>query len=161
MGGKGSGKKPTHGMRNTAFYNCWRNMKARCKRPIGANKSYENISYPQEWEKFENFYIDMFSTYQNGLELDRINPYLDYSRQNCRWVDETIQSCNKTKKNNASSKYYGVSIHKKTGKYQAELRAYGKRYYGGIFETEIQAAIKVNQIIDKNKLPNRKNEICV
>lgn len=160
MGGKGSGKKPTHGMRKTAFYNCWRNLKARCKRPIGSNKAYKNIGYPQEWESFDGFYKDMHPSYKIGLEIDRIDPNLDYSKNNCRWVDETVQSCNIRKKSNASSKYYGVSIHKKTGKYQAELRAYGKRYYGGIFETEKQAALKVNQIILQNNLPNRKNEIC-
>ena len=159
MGGKGSGAKPLHGMRNTAFYDCWRNLKARCKRPIGSNKNYENIGYPKEWEKFAGFYNDMFATYQKGLEIDRINPYKDYSKDNCRWADETTQNCNKQKKINASSKYYGVSIHKKTGKYQAELRAYGKRYYGGIFETELQAAQKVNEIILENNLPNRRNII--
>ena len=159
MGGKGSGAKPLHGMRNTAFYNCWRNLKARCKKPIGSNKNYKNISYPKEWEKFIGFYDDMFATYQEGLEIDRINPYRDYSKDNCRWVDATTQNCNKQKKINASSKYYGVSVHKKTGKYQAELRAYGKRYYGGIFETEMQAAQKVNEIILQNNLPNRINTI--
>ena len=39
-----------------------------------------------------------------------------------------------------------------------ELKAV-KRYYGGIFETELQAAQKVNEIILENNLPNRRNII--
>ena len=159
MGGKGSGAKPKHGMRGTKFYNVWRNIKARCKRPIGSNIKYVGISYPEKWEMFEGFYEDMFLGYKEGLEIDRINPSANYSKENCRWVDETVQSCNKQKKENASTEFYGVSIHKKTGKYQAEIRAYGKRYYGGIFTTALEAAQKVNKIILDNNLPNRKNAI--
>jgi hypothetical protein len=43
--------------------------------------------------------------------------------------------------------------------HQNRRRLEGKRYYGGIFETELQAAQKVNEIILQNNLPNRKNII--
>lgn len=158
MGGKGSGAKPKHGMRNTKFYNVWRNMKARCNRPYGSNKAYKDISYDKSWETFENFMEDMLPSYKEGLEFDRIDPYGNYTKDNCRWVDETTQSANKRKKENASSKYFGVSIHS-CGKYQVEVRAYGKRYYGGLHKTELEAAIKVNDIIRENNLPNRINNV--
>lgn len=158
MGGKGSGAKPKHGMRGTSFYNVWRNLKARCNRPIGSNSAYVGITYDKNWETFEGFMIDMFEDYKIGLEIDRKDPYGNYNRDNCRWVDETTQSANKRKKENATSKYFGVSLHG-CGRYQVEVRAYGKRYYGGLFIYEDDAALKVNEIIDSNNLPNRKNEL--
>ena len=156
MGGKGSGAKPKHGMRGTKFYNVWRNIKARCNRPFGKNIAYAGIDYDEKWETFNGFYEDMFNGYRDGLEIDRINPYDGYYKENCRWVDETTQSTNKRKKENATSKFYGVSLHG-CGKFQVEVRAYGKRFYGGLFSTEEAAAIKVNEIIESNNLPNRKN----
>jgi hypothetical protein len=158
MGGVGSGSKPKHGMRNTNFYNVWRNLKARCNRPVGRNIAYADISYDKKWESFEGFMEDMFDSYSQGLELDRINPYGNYEKLNCRWVDETIQASNKRKKNNSSSKYFGVSRHS-CGKFQVEVRAYGVRYYGGLHNTEELAAKKVNEIIKENSLPNRVNEL--
>lgn len=158
MGGKGSGAKPKHGMRKTKFYNVWRNIKRRCDNPIGRNSAYVGISYDEKWKSFIGFMDDMLSSYQEGLEIDRINPYGDYTKNNCRWVDETTQSANKRKKKNSTSKYFGVSKHS-SGKYQAEIRAYGIRYYGGIHNKEIDAAKAVNKIIQENHLPNRVNNV--
>lgn len=159
MGGKGSGAKPKHGMRGASFYNVWRNIKARCKRPTGKNSAYSDVSYPKEWERFESFVSDMIKGYSEGKQIDRIDPYANYSKENCRWVDANVNACNKRKKENTSSKYYGVSFHKKTGKYQAEIRFNHKRYYGGIFKREEHAARMVNIMIEENNLPNRKNDV--
>ncbi len=158
MGNKNSGVKPRHGMTGTRFYISWKNLRARCNNPTGKNKSYLNIDYDERWDLFENFRDDMYSEYNDCLEIDRRNPSLGYSKSNCRWVDETVQSSNKRKKIGATSKYYGVSLHG-CGQYQAEVRAYGTRYYGGIHKLEKDAALSVNKIIKDNCLPNRVNDV--
>ena len=158
MGNKNSGARPRHGMTGTRFYIAWKNLRARCNNPIGRNSSYKGIGYDKRWDVFENFMDDMFDDYADNLEIDRRDPYLGYSKDNCRWVDETTQSANKRKKIKASSKYFGVSKHS-CGKYQAEIRAYGVRHYGGIHIDEIDAAKAVNKMIEENNLPNRRNDV--
>lgn len=48
-----------------------------------------------EWNTFEDFYKDMWSLYEEWLEIDRINVNLNYSNKNCRWVTAKQNSRNK------------------------------------------------------------------
>ena len=85
----------THGMSKTTEYQCWRNMKARCDNQN--NKNYHNyggrgITYCKRWEKFENFYEDMGSSYKNNLSIDRINNDGDYVLENCRYLEHSENS---------------------------------------------------------------------
>lgn len=59
-----------------ALYKAWDNMKQRVKK----NKNYisRNIKYCNQWEIFEGFFNDMYSTYKDGLTLDRIDNNGDY-----------------------------------------------------------------------------------
>ena len=82
---------PHHGMYGTPTYKSWANMKDRC-----GKKGYEeNITYCKEWEDFRNFYKDMGER-PKGTTLDRIDPFGNYCKENCRWVDYEVQENNRT-----------------------------------------------------------------
>lgn len=83
-----------HGMYGTPTYKSWANMKDRC-----GKKGYEEyITYCKEWEDFRNFYRDMGER-PKGTTLDRIDPYGNYCKENCRWSDYETQENNRTNNN--------------------------------------------------------------
>lgn len=91
-----------HGMYGTPTYKSWSEMKCRCgnsKRP-----DYVNVSYCEEWERFENFFMDM-GVRPDGTSLDRIDPHGNYCRENCRWANWEVQENNRT--NNRKFLYEG------------------------------------------------------
>jgi len=59
---------------------------------------------------------------------------------------------------NQTSKYTGVSLKKDTKKWQSQLTANKKKYYGGLFNKEEDVAMKVNLLCEKYEL-KRKNPI--
>jgi hypothetical protein len=87
-------------MYGTPTYKSWSEMKQRC----GNSKrhDYVNVSYCEEWDKFENFLKDM-GVRPEGTSLDRINPYGNYEPSNCRWADIITQENNR--KNNRKFEY--------------------------------------------------------
>lgn len=84
-----------HGMYGTATYKSWAEMKSRCDHPERSSGHYENITYCPEWSDFENFFSDM-GVRPNGTSLDRIDPYGNYCKSNCRWADILTQQNNRT-----------------------------------------------------------------
>lgn len=85
--------KTTHGMRYTPFYSIWRSMHSRVKHD--KNYSSRGILICKRWNKFENFYKDMFLTYKKGLTLERKNNEGHYNPKNCKWATTAEQNRNK------------------------------------------------------------------
>lgn len=77
-------------------YISWRNMKQRVKDTYHERKYYydQGVTVCDRWSKsFTNFLADMGER-PEGKTLDRINPYLGYSPDNCRWADASTQARN-------------------------------------------------------------------
>lgn len=122
----------THGMSKTRIYKCWAGMKYRCNDKSCMYYDYyggRGISYDKRWEDFINFYEDMKSTYADNLELDRIDVNKDYSKDNCRWVSESMQGYNQSIRSTNTSGRTGVYFDKKSKLWRAEIMDNGVKLY--------------------------------
>lgn len=76
-------------------------MLSRCynkNNPMYLTYGGNGIEVSKEWlESFENFYRDMEETWSENLEIDRINPYSNYCKDNCRWVSKK-ENCSRVKR---------------------------------------------------------------
>lgn len=83
----------------TPLYKKWRGIKIRCNHQTAQAYRYygaRGITYCKEWEDFRNFKAWALSSgYQEGLEIDRIDPDGNYEPANCRWVTRKEQHYNK------------------------------------------------------------------
>lgn len=89
-----------HGLRKHPLYVVWATMKRRCL--SSKHKNYKNygargITVCDQWmNDFKSFYDwALSSSYERGLELDRIDVNGNYSPQNCRFVSRAAQASNK------------------------------------------------------------------
>lgn len=90
----------THGMTGTKLHCVWHRMKSRCQRPRDvsyANYGGRGIRVCARWQKFENFYADMWPSYRPGLTIDRVNNDGNYEPSNCRWATHSEQMKNRRK----------------------------------------------------------------
>lgn len=65
----------------TYLYNCWRSFRF-------TNKG-KNIGCQESWKIFNNFYNDMFDSYEVGLRLFRKDTLMPYSKENCLWMTQS------------------------------------------------------------------------
>lgn len=135
-------KKPaiTHGSCDHPVYNTWCNIRSRCY-----NKS--NPKYPRyggrgikvcdEWQDFATFKDWALSHgYEQGLSIDRIDNDRDYCPENCRFVNNKIQS------NNRSNNHY-VEYNGKTQTISQWAEEYGLQYF------QLQSRLKYGWSFEK------------
>lgn len=96
------------------------------------------------WEKFENFWKDMGDTYSDELELDRIDPNLGYFKENCRWVNNSVQAYNKNTQHNNNSKKTGVFFYERILKWTAYISVNNTRKHLGSF-SDFESAVEARE----------------
>lgn len=82
------------------LYATWKSMRTRCNNPNVQhyhNYGGRGIKVCERWEDFNLFIEDMFSTFEEGLTLDRKDNNLGYHPNNCRWADTETQMNNQEK----------------------------------------------------------------
>lgn len=131
-----------HKMTGTKLYYVWKNMINRCTRP--SHSSFKNyggrgIVVCEKWmSSFFNFYDDMSGdSYNEDLQIDRVDNEKGYFKENCRWVP---QSTNLANKSNVGKYLRGVSFNLKNKKYVSQISIDRINYYLGSFLTEIEAS---------------------
>lgn len=98
----------THGLHSNPLYHIQKSIIYRCNDV--KNKAYKNygargIKLCERWNDLHNFIDDMYPTYKEGLEIDRIDNNGNYEPGNCRWVTHAENNNNRT--NNRKIEYKG------------------------------------------------------
>lgn len=104
-------------------------------------KGYYNVNLHKNGKAKNKYIHQLVATYfcenTNGYvivdHIDRV--VTNNNHTNLRWVTQSQNMRNVTKRNGTSSKYPGVSYHKCCGKWRAYLRM-NKQIYLGLYETE-------------------------
>lgn len=120
-------KHEMHGFSSHRLYATFLDMHKRCYNPdFGQYKDWggRGIKVCNRWNKYvlgtkeamKNFISDMYSTFNEGLTLDRIENNDDYGPQNCRWATKQEQS------ENARSVKPVLQIDRVTGRVIAEYK---------------------------------------
>jgi len=98
--------KTTHWQSDTKIYNSWSGMKARCYNKN--SNDYLNyggrwIRVNNRWHKFENFYDDMWKSFEEHNKMywwrettiERIDHNWNYVKSNCKRATQWVQANNK------------------------------------------------------------------
>lgn len=153
----------THGFRNHRLYKVWKSMIHRCINK--KNKDYDNyggrgITVCDRWLDVKNFIEDMYSTYKEGLSIDRIDVNGNYCKENCRWATKNVQARNtRILKSTNTSGYRGVHFEKRTSKWIARIKTDNKRIHLGTFKNAVDGAIAYNKYVLDNNLEHTLNEL--
>lgn len=127
----------------TGSYRSWSAAQQRCYNPLHTHYSYyggAGISMSPDWDDFRNFHQDMGER-PEGFVLDRIDPFGNYCKENCRWVDRSESSYNTRMQRNNQSGKTGVRMDARDGRYYAVIDCKGDSIYLGssmIFEDAVR-----------------------
>lgn len=129
-----------HGGTGKGSYNTWRAMMRRCYN--SQDKDYRKygavgVTVCPEWHDYTKFAADMGEP-EGTQTLDRINPYGNYEKENCRWASVTVQNRNIRVRRNSKSGYIGV--HKRQKKWYAEITCDKRKFYSHACSTIEEAA---------------------
>ena len=139
-----------HGGWQKGSYNTWRAMVRRCTKPH--DKDYPRyggvgVAVCPEWLDYLAFEADMGEP-EGAQTLDRIDPYGDYNKANCRWASVTVQNRNRRVSRTSKSGYIGVNL--RCGKWYGEVTANRKKYYSKACNTVEEAAIARKELEKKH-----------
>lgn len=157
----GCNKNKKHGFNKHRLYVTWRHMIDRCYNPNHSTYKYYGevgIAVCDRWLNIKNFIDDMYPSYQEGLSIDRIDNNLGYNKDNCRWVNQELQTRNTRKIRSTNlSGYRGVHLHLQNKTYIAQIGVSKQKVYLGSFSTALEAAKAYDQYIIDNNLEHTRN----
>lgn len=120
------------------------------------------IGVSNEWLKYENFETWILNEINgdmnklgkgiNKLTLDRIDPYIGYSKENCRLSNPTIQSRNIRYNLILPLGYMGVGKESNRNGYRVGISIYNKTVFIGRFSTKYQCLVARERYIQNNNL---------
>jgi len=153
----------THGNTYKPLYNTWRAMIRRTSnvddkryKDYGAN----GITVCEAWKDFNNFNNDMFSTYEKGLTLDRVDTNGNYEPSNCRWATASVQVRNtRIIYAHNTSGYRGVYLDKRRNRWVSRIVLNNKGKFLGSFSTALEAAITYDTFVVDNSLEHTRNGV--
>lgn len=152
-----------HGLSKHKIYIVWKSMMSRCnniKHISYKDYGQRGITVCERWLNVANFIEDMYPSYIEGLTIDRENNDKGYSKDNCRWVNKSIQQRNKRKlQSNNTSGYRGVTFYKRDKKYKAQIQLKLKKIPIGKFNTALEAAKAYDQYVIDNNLEHTINGV--
>ena len=133
----------THGMSRTRPFKIWAGILQRCTNKNNANYAqYQYFKPSTKWFSFEGFWEDMKDGYEDGLSIDRIDNSKPYSKENCRWVTQDVQTQNtKLLNTKNTSGYRGVSFNKHQQKWVSYIKVNDKRISLGSYNYAHTAAM--------------------
>lgn len=145
----------THGMTGSKFYYVYKAIKDRCNNTTHpAYENYGGRGINNEWDTFESFMDDMFTSYSEGLEIDRIDNDGNYCKGNCRWVTRSKNQSNKRVAGKIP--FRGVILVQ--GRYRASVRPAGEKIICiGHYSTAHEAAMAFDNYCIVNKLDKKLN----
>ena len=138
-----------HGGWKKSSYNTWRAMMRRCSNPNDKDfKRYgaTGLKVCERWHDYLNFEADMGEPVGNQT-LDRIDPYGDYTPENCRWAELPVQARNLRVRASSKTGVTGVS-QVNNGKWMAKITKGKKAYYSKVFDT-LEAAAAARKELER------------
>lgn len=138
-------------MYKTSEYNSWTSMRQRVNDkncPAYALYGAQGITISDEWNDFTTFYADMGKKPSPKHSLDRIDPYGNYCKENCRWANHTVQAINKKAVITNESGHRGVVRVRGSNKWLAQIYYNGKNIRLGL-HTDLQKAIDAREAKEK------------
>jgi hypothetical protein len=99
-----------HGMYKSKTYKVWFCIRQRCRNPkhvAFARYGGRGITVDPAWDDFRVFLADMGER-PEGMQIDRIDNDVGYSKANCRWVTPEINQNNRS--NNLWVEYDGQRV---------------------------------------------------
>ena len=157
-------KNKTHGDSKTRLYRTWYGMIARIenKNDIKNYKDYggRGISICTEWRnsfnEFKKWALE--NGYKDNLKIDRIDNDGNYEPNNCRWVEQNIQSRNTRRlRSTTTSGYRGASWHKRQKKFHSRILVDCKMIVLGYYDTAIEAGFAYDKYVIDNNLEHTTN----
>lgn len=153
---KANPPRKTHGESGSQLYKVFYAMQARCNNPQSSGYykyGAKGITVCPEWDNYNAFTNwAKQSGYIEGLTIDRINAYGNYSPTNCRWVTPTIQSLNKPKSARNTSGSKNIGWHQNKQRWIVRTTVNGNRIHIGAFKTRVAAEYALHSYLCINDL---------
>ncbi len=126
------------------FYVAWTNMLSRCYND-GCHKNhptYIGCTVDSEWLSFNSFKSWMIEQEWEGNALDKdllIQGNKVYSSLTCIFVNEPINKLLNTRAAKRGLYPIGVKVHRTSGRYEAQCKAFGKFKHIGTYDSPEEA----------------------